>query len=230
MNGSILLQKKENDRIVQVPCEIDLLTSNDENEVCSFYNMTAKLAGGPEVFVPEHTLPSDLAGDGIVLGVRAEGRLICVRVSTFNRDVISEYREELGGKFEEIAACSDGCIVDSRYRGNKLQQLTWFRMEPLLHGKCDCVYATVSPKNPFSLKNVFSCGYVVIARLNMYGGYERFVVRKRITGIQCINTAQHIEINLHDGEKMAAVLSEGYVGYKMMSGSAGVSILFGQEE
>jgi len=230
MSETIMLKKTEKGRIILVPCKMDFLTPKDEYEACSFYNMTAKLVGNPEIFVPENTLPSELAGNGIVLGVRAEDRLICVRVLTFNHDTISEYREKSGGKIAENAACSDGCIIDSRYRGNNLQQLTWFRMEPVLYGKCDCVVATVSPKNLVSLKNVFSCGYVIIARINMYGGYERFILRKKLVGIQSIKTEKYIEINIHDREKITAVLSEGYVGYKMKHRSIGVNILFGQEE
>jgi hypothetical protein len=98
-----------------------------------------------------------------------------------------------------------------------------------LHGKCDCVVATVSPKNLFSLKNLFACGFIIIARANMYGGHERFILKKKLADIQSFQTVEHVEINVHDRVKMADMLSEGYVGYKMRHRSAGVYILFGRE-
>jgi hypothetical protein len=229
MSEIILLQKKKKGKIVQVPCEFVFLTSKDENETCSFYESAIKLIGNPEVFAPDNTLPLDLSGDGIVLGVRAENRLICVRIITFNQDTISEYRKILGEKLPERVACSDACVVDSQYRGNSLQQLTWFMMEPLLHGKYDCIVATVSHKNLVSLKNLLSCGFVIVDRAIMYGGYERFILRKKLSNIQDIKTTDHIEIDLHDGEKMKTMFSEGYVGYKMKHRLIGMHILFGQE-
>ena len=230
MNEVIMLHKKEKGKILQVPSEICFLTLKDEYEACSFYNSAAKLTGNPEIFAPDNTLHSDIAGDGIVLGVRAENRLVCVRVLTFNKKTISDYREKLGEKLAENVVCSDGCIVDAQYRGNNLQLLTWFRIEPLLHGKYDCVVATVSPENLVSLNNMFSCGYVIVTKANMYGGYERFIVRKKLVGVQSIQTAKHIEISIHDKERIAAAFSEGYVGYKMRHRSIGVNILLGQEE
>ena len=230
MSEIIMLHKKEKGKILQVPSEISFLTLKDEYEACSFYNTAAKLTGNPKIFIPENTLHSDIAGDGIVLGVRAENRLVCVRVLTFNKDTISEYKEKLGGRLAGNVVCSDGCIVDAKYRGNNLQLLTWFRIEPLLHGKYDCVVATVSPENLVSLKNMLSCGYVIVSRANMYGGYERFIVRKILVGVQCIQAAKSIEINIEDRERMAALLSEGYVGYKIKHRPIGVNILLGQEE
>ena len=229
MNKTIMFQKKDKGKIVQVPCEFKFLTSKDENETCSFYDMVANLVDDPEIFSPHNTLPSDLAGDGIVLGVRAENHLICIRILTYNRDTISAYEDALGGKFSENTVCSDGCVVDSRYRGNNLQLLTWFWMESLLHGKCDRVVATVSPKNIVSLKNLLSCGFMIIAEKSMYGGHERFILRKNLAGVQSIKTAGHVEINVHDREQMVKMLSEGYAGYKMRHRSSGVNILLARE-
>ena len=229
MSNTILLHKKDKGKIVQVPCKIDYLTSKDESETCSFYEAVASLVGNPEIFAPDNTLSSDLGGGGIVLGVRAENRLVCVRILTFNHDTISEYEEVLGGKFASLPSCSDGCVVDSRYRGNNLQLLTWFQIESLLHDKSDCVVATVSPKNLVSLKNLFACGFMIVKRANMYGGHERLILKKELTDVQSVKTAGHMEINVHDRVKMTDMFSRGYVGYKMRHRSAGVNILFGQE-
>ena len=229
MNETILLKKKEKGKIVHTACEFTFLTAKDEREACNFYEMIANSIGDSEIFVPDNSLPTDLAGDGIVLGVREENNLICIRVLTFNQDIISEYKGILGEKYTKNAACSDGCAVDSRFRGNNLQLLSWFRIEPLLYGKRDHVVATVSPRNPVSLKNLFASGFIIIARASMYGGHERFILVKKLANNQAVKTAGHLEINLHDRGRMADALSEGYVGYKLRHRAAGINILLGQE-
>jgi hypothetical protein len=229
MKKLVLLQKKEKSKIFQVPCEIDFLSLKDENEACSFYNAMAKQIRNPEIFVPDNTLSSDLVGDGIVLGVRAENNLICIRVLTHNFHTISEYKSVLGEKVTGNLICSDGCVVDKRYRGNSLQQLTWFMIEPILHGKYDCVVATVSPKNHVSLKNLLICGFVIVALADMYSGYERFLLRKKLIDTQCIKTSEHMEINILDKNRITDVLSRGFVGFRMKYKPLGVHILFGQE-
>ena len=229
MSKTIMLQKKVKGKIIQVPCEIDYLSSADESEACSFYNAEAELVGNPEIFFPDNNLPSDLAGDGIVLGVKAESQIICIRVLTFNRDIISEYKNALRDNFIERTACSDCCIVDSRFRGNNLQLLTWFWMEPLLYDLCNCVVATVSPKNLISLKNLLSCGFMIVANADMYGDYERLILRKKLTGIQRFRTTGRFEISVHDREGMTDLFSKGYVGYKLKHKPAGMCILMGKE-
>jgi len=229
MQKVILLQKKERHRVVHVPCEIDFLTSKDEYEACSLYNTIAEIVRNREIFVPDNTLPSDLAGEGIVLGVRAENHLICVRVLTFNQNTISDFKNVLGEKIAGRIACSDGCVVDSRYRGNSLQQLTWFLIEPLLYGRYDFIVATVSPKNIASLRNLLICSFLIVDMANMYNGYERFVLRKKLTNLQCYKTLEHLEINVRDKNGIMNALSRGYIGYKMKHKSTGIYILFGQE-
>jgi len=229
MKNIIFLQKKEKGRIVQTPCEVDFLTSKDEYEACSFYESIADLVGNPDIFAPEHTLPSDLASEGIVLGIRAEKKLICIRVLTFNSNTISEYKNVLGEKIVGNVACSDGCVVESQYRGNNLQQLTWFMIEPSLHKKYSCIVATVSPKNLISLKNLLACGFHIAARSNMYGNHDRFVLIKYLENNHSFKTVQHVEIGVHDKERMIGMFSEGYIGYKMKRKSTGICILMGQE-
>jgi hypothetical protein len=212
MSEIVFLQKKEKGKVVQVPCEIDFLTSKDEHEACSFYELTAKQVGNPEIFVVDNTLPSDLANGGVVLGVRAETQLICIRILSFNRHTISEYKNILGERLVGNVACSDGCVVESQFRGNNLQKLTWFLVEPLLYGKYDSVVATVSPKNIISLKNLLACGFKIITMEKMYGNHERFILLKKLGNYHGCRTVGHVEINLHDKKKMMEMFSLGYIG------------------
>ena len=40
--------------------------------------------------------------------------------------------------------------------------------------------ATVSPENQYSLNNALACGFTIAARREMYGGYDRYLLEKRI--------------------------------------------------
>ena len=55
-------------------------------------------------------------------------------------------------------------------RGHASEWL-WMSMKP---------GATVSPENQYSLNNALACGFTIAARREMYGGYDRYLLEKRI--------------------------------------------------
>lgn len=228
MMSKILLRKKMFGTLVQVPCVIRVLLPGDEKEACSFYTKIAKSISDPEIFIAEHTIPSDINGEGLVIGVYDEkGLLICLRILTRNREVLSHYADMIGEKGIDRALCSDGCIVDQVYRGNNLQFLSWFYAETLISEKYDFAVSTVSPKNIFSLNNMLACGFLIVGVSEMYGGYKRFIMRKDFSGETLIRTAGHFEIDIHDEQMIARAISEGCVGYKTHRRSSGVNVLLG---
>ena len=40
--------------------------------------------------------------------------------------------------------------------------------------------ATVSPENQYSLNNALACGFVIADRREMYGGYDRYLLKKML--------------------------------------------------
>jgi GNAT superfamily N-acetyltransferase len=77
-------------------------------------------------------------------------------------------------------ANADSAVVHPDYRGNGLQRrmieaaLGWLR--PGIVG----IGCTVSPANAYSLRNLQALGFEIACRRAMYGGYDRYVMKKRL--------------------------------------------------
>lgn len=77
-------------------------------------------------------------------------------------------------------ANADSAVVCPDWRGNSLQRrlveaaMQWLRPEIVGIG------ATVSPDNAYSLRNALACGFEIVCRREMYGGYDRYVLQKRV--------------------------------------------------
>ena len=55
-----------------------------------------------------------------------------------------------------------------------LENITAYLREDL------CIGATVSPENQYSLNNALACGFVIADRREMYGGYDRYLLKKML--------------------------------------------------
>lgn len=77
-------------------------------------------------------------------------------------------------------ANADSAVVHPDWRGNGLQRrlleaaLQWLR--PGIVG----IGATVSPDNEYSLHNALASGFEIVRRREMYGGYDRYVLARRL--------------------------------------------------
>ena len=77
-------------------------------------------------------------------------------------------------------ANADSAIVHPDYRGNGLQrkllEAALTRLRPGIVG----IGATVSPENQYSLNNALASGFEIVCRREMYGGYDRYLLAKRL--------------------------------------------------
>lgn len=77
-------------------------------------------------------------------------------------------------------ANADSAIVHPDYRGNGLQrkllEAALTRLRPGIVG----IGATISPDNQYSLRNALACGFEIVCRREMYGGYDRYLLAKRL--------------------------------------------------
>ena len=51
---------------------------------------------------------------------------------------------------------------------------------PLVRPGIVGIGATVSPENQYSLNNALACGFVIADRREMYGGYDRYLLKKML--------------------------------------------------
>lgn len=77
-------------------------------------------------------------------------------------------------------ANADSAIVCSDWRGNGLQRKMLEVALPLFPETITHLGATVNPENRYSLNNALASGFVVKARREMYGGYDRYLLEKEL--------------------------------------------------
>ena len=77
-------------------------------------------------------------------------------------------------------ANADSAIVHPDYRGNGLQRKLLEAALALLRPGIVGIGATVSPENQYSLNNALASGFEIVCRREMYGGYDRYLLAKRL--------------------------------------------------
>ena len=75
-------------------------------------------------------------------------------------------------------ANADSAIVHADFRGNGLQRLMLEAALPLFPKKITHIGATVSPQNQYSLHNALASGFAIVSRREMYGGHDRYLLKK----------------------------------------------------
>ena len=79
-----------------------------------------------------------------------------------------------------IGACHlESLAVHPHYRGQGLQRRLLAAAEAHLAEDYTEILATVAPENAASLRNFICMGYTVIAQVEKYGGYTRYILYKR---------------------------------------------------
>ena len=93
------------------------------------------------------------------------------------------YAWHLGFPQERIPlwANMDTIVVHPDYRGNGLETALLYRMEALCPPEIQGFCCTISPNNPHSLESARRAGYVPMQRASMYGGYDRWILKKERT-------------------------------------------------
>lgn len=77
-------------------------------------------------------------------------------------------------------ANADSVIVHPDWRGNGLQCALFEAALQYLPPQIKYIGATVSPENQYSLKNALAMGFEVVCRREMYGGYDRCLLAKKL--------------------------------------------------
>ena len=212
-----------------VPCEIGRMTGDDYDEAAKLHRRVAR-GMSRELFVPtkERDIMRLLQNEGISIGVWFEDRLICMRAIVTSGEWMDELLADmgLGSDTDSKSIYTEHCIVDRYFRGNNIQFITHYAIENIIEDKYDAVYTTVSPKNNFSLQNIFGCNFVVTGLRNVYGDCLRYILKKDFSRSVPIWTHGHLVLPVHDTKRQVAALGEGYVGYKLIRKSRGFSVLY----
>ena len=155
-------------------------------EAAAVYALQSKVHAAmpyPEQFVPD-TL-ANIAGyleRDLCIGAWQGSRLGGYLIVRFCGRSAENYASFLGVPRPEWDswANADSAIVCSDWRGNGLQRKMLEAALPLFPAAITHLAATVSPENRYSLNNALASGFVIRARREMYGGYDRYLLEKEL--------------------------------------------------
>ena len=137
----------------------------------------------PEQFVPD-TLENITAylRTGICIGAWQQRRLGAYLILRLCGQSSENYAAFLGVPQSQWQhwANADSAVVHPDWRGNGLQRKLLEAAMPLVRPGIVGIGATVSPENQYSLNNALACGFVIADRREMYGGYDRYLLKKML--------------------------------------------------
>lgn len=119
-----------------------------------------------------------LLKNGFALTCVADNKIVAVCLCVLED---AEYAHEVYDDRVTQKICADysDTFVHEDYRGNGLQHMLEEKMEAIcLENGKTILLGTVHPDNKYSYDNFIRSGYEVVMRKDMYGGLDRYIMRK----------------------------------------------------
>lgn len=164
-----------------------LATRKNISEIMKLMEYTRKAITPKEWFVDDTQdyMENLIAKDGFIVLAYPENisSLAGFFAVKFPKDSDDNLGHFLNFSNHQLLQCAhmDSAIVSEQYRGNHLQAQMAAVAETLLHQlPYRYLFATVHPDNIFSLNNMISCGYEIIANTHLYGGLPRMIIYKEL--------------------------------------------------
>jgi ribosomal protein S18 acetylase RimI-like enzyme len=192
----------------------------DENALQDILNLQELIARGlpsPEIFRLHDVdyFKSLFKSERSVIGVIVEGSLIAYSLIYIPGKGYENLGRDIGLPDEELelVAHLQAAVVHPAYRGNGLQKrMGAAHLRVIEELGFEHVLCTVSPRNPFSLRNVFSNGFVIRGLKQKFEGAWRYILYKNLlhaTGFH----SETVSINGSDIEGQVDLLSRDYLGF-----------------
>ena len=123
---------------------------------------------------------ADSVINDICIGMFKENRLIAASILVVNRASDRNIGAKMG--YDPLqSATLDSMFISHEFRGMGLHNyMIGLRLELADELGAKYAFATVSPKNVYSLKNLKDSGFCCIYRGLMYGSFYRFVMMKKL--------------------------------------------------
>lgn len=167
-----------------------------------------------------------------VIGIITEGTLIAYSLihipgrSQENLGKDADLPDEELNKVAHLQAV----VVHPDYRGNGFQRrMGGVQLQVIEDMGYEHVCCTVSPKNPISLRNIISNGFVIKGLRPKFKGSWRYIMYKNIPHPILIQGAT-VGINSSDIEGQIDLLTKGFLGFDMKMGLNGFDIIYGRPE
>jgi ribosomal protein S18 acetylase RimI-like enzyme len=119
--------------------------------------------------------------------------------------------------------------VHPAYRGNSLQmRMTERHLQVLREMGYEHVCSTVSPQNPFSLRNFLQQGFVIKALKVKFSSQWRYIVYKNLLRPIAIGP-EEAAVSLSDIERQLELLESGLLGFGLKTGPSGFQVSYARE-
>ena len=172
-------------------------------------------------------LENILRNNGIMLGAFQGDQLIACR-ALLKPDPTEDEHLGVDAGADDLSRVlyQEVSFVHPAYRGYGLQRKLGERVMELVNlADFDLVCATVKPFNIASLKDKFSQGMQVVALKKKYGGKLRYVFAKYLHD-EVNLTDEQIVINMANTEEQQIIISQGYVGIKLIQTEDSWAVLY----
>jgi len=232
------------------PYEMKFLNKDSLRELVGLQNLIGENLSEPEIFKLHNNndFKNIFQSENSVIGVETADGLVAysiIRIPGLTEDNLGRDIELPREEHTQVAHLQ-ATAVHPIFRGNGLQQkLARAHLDELEKMGYKHVCCTVSPRNPISLGNIISCGFVIKGLIPKFDGWWRYIMYKSIsrspgqgagansgTGNVTRNfpsaiintdsnmsvgagTLEEIKINCSDIEGQIDLLKRGFEGFRM---------------
>jgi len=122
-------------------------------------------------------------------------------------------------------------FVHPGYRGNSFQLKLIKHVIEIIRNMGFChVLCTVSPKNIYSLRNMFQNGLLIKAITIKYGGFLRYILYKDINIVANPIWRDVATIKSSDIDSQIKLLNDGFLGFNISKGPDEIKIYYGRSQ
>ncbi|WP_025786263.1 hypothetical protein [Sporosarcina sp. D27] len=170
-----------------------------------------------------------LDGNGLLVGVRAEGNLIAFRALMDPGEDPEHLGEDAGIPKEQWSSVlySEITNVHPEFQGNGLQrQLGKIVMEDVDTDQYKYVCATVAPFNIASIKDKFELGMHIAALSVKYETLTRYIMMKNLVDDVSVVNGDSIEVGMGETAKQQELLEAGWIGTSIHEYDEGFVVIY----
>ena len=170
------------------PYEMKYLCKASLQDLVSLQSQIAENLPEPEIFRlhDELDFKDIFQAERSVIGVTTAKGLVAysiIRIPGLAEDNLGRDLS-LTEKEQVKVAHLQATVVHPHFRGNGLQKkMAKAHLEEIAEMGYEHVCCTVSPKNPVSLSNILSCGFVIRGLIPKFDGWWRYILYKGTLGL-----------------------------------------------
>ncbi len=217
---------------VRLPGRIRFLVPADLEALHALHRAVLAALPDPGVFRADSRafMERHLVREGRTVGTFLGSTLVGYAVVRYPLEADDSLGPEAGVPAAERARVAhyDGAAVHPAYRGNHLHRaMNGIRGRHAGLAGFHHLTGTVSPLNPYSLRNHLLAGFRVVAYSHKYGGHERLIIHRDFRARpRPADTARAHPCPLADTAAQRALLADGWLGFATAQAADGTDYVW----